>query len=67
MSMKAHELKTTKGDNMAQHIIIDGNPVDGYQFYGPFDSKDEACTYADENLDYGREWCIAKLVNPKGE
>jgi hypothetical protein len=52
---------------MAQHIIIDGNPVDGYQFYGPFESKDEACTYADENLDYGREWCIAKLVNPKGE
>jgi hypothetical protein len=58
--------KTTKGDKM-KYIILSGNPVEGYEFYGPFDTQESALKYADNNLDYGREWCFANLIAPKGE
>ena len=52
---------------MTQYVILDGNPLDGYSLYGPFDNENEAMRFADDNLDYGREWHITKLIEPKGE
>lgn len=50
-----------------KHIIVVGNPVEGYEFYGPFESPEDAIRYADNNLDYGDHWEIAKLKAPEGE
>ena len=50
-----------------KYIILSGNPVEGYEFYGPFDTQESALRYADNNLDYDREWCFAHLIEPKGE
>lgn len=47
-----------------KHLIVVGNPVDGYEFYGPFESPDDAIRYADNNLDYGDHWEITKLIDP---
>jgi hypothetical protein len=42
-------------------IVIFGNVVDGYSFYGPFKTSDEALDYA-RSLDEGDcHWEIAKL------
>lgn len=46
------------------HIIVCGNPIDGYEFYGPFENVNDAIRYADDNLDYGEPWSFAKLINP---
>ena len=45
-----------------QYIVISGNPVDGTNHAGPFDSADEAGQWADENS--GDEWWIVALTNP---
>lgn len=52
---------------MTQYIILCGNPVDGYDLYGPFDNDIDALRYADNNCDYGEGWTIAKLIKPEGE
>ena len=50
-----------------QYIIIDGNPVDGYQFYGPFDDGEKASYWANLELDRDPEWFVAKLNSPDEE
>ena len=42
-------------------IIVHGNPVDGVQFIGPFNSDDDIPERYTEPLD---EWWIAPLVEP---
>ena len=49
---------------MDKHIIVSGNPVDGYEFYGPFESSNDAIRFHDDELDYGDHWVIAKLIDP---
>lgn len=48
---------------MKTHIVVIGNPVDGYSFYGPFEDSEDACEFAEANLD---EWWLADLMNPEG-
>lgn len=40
------------------HIIITGNPVDGFEFIGPFDNVDDALVYlnTDPHLLDGDYW-----------
>ena len=44
-----------------QHIIITGNPVDGFQFTGPFTTHDDAVREADDS---GSDWWVADLTVP---
>lgn len=48
-----------------KHIIVVGNPVDGYEFYGPFDTSDDALRFHDSELDYGDHWEITQLKSPE--
>lgn len=45
------------------YIGIVGNPVDGFTFYGPFESAAEAIDYADRHF-CGRDWWLSD-VEPK--
>lgn len=46
---------------MTQHLIVAGNPVDGFTFHGPFDNMDEAYLHA-ETLD--ADWTLASCETP---
>jgi hypothetical protein len=43
-----------------QRIVVTGNLINGFSFYGPFGSSPEAVEWASENLK-GEEWWIAFL------
>lgn len=45
------------------NILIHGNPVDGFQFIGPFPDGEEISEYHTEPLD---EWWIGSLEAPLG-
>jgi len=47
-----------------QHIIVTGNPLDGLEFYGPFDTSDEAGEWAEKKIP-NNEWWIATLEDAK--
>ena len=48
---------------MNKYIIMYGNPIEGFTFVGPFDTKQEAIEYVDaEPTDY--DTCIAELLEP---
>jgi hypothetical protein len=50
------------------YIIVCGNPVDGFDYVGPFVDRDEATHYAEvENQRIGTYWWIAELVWPAPE
>ena len=42
------------------HIVVTGNPVDGFAFYGPFKTAEHANEEADEAFRH-EEWWIAPL------
>lgn len=42
------------------HIVMTGNPFDGYEFFGPFDDVDDACFWADRNAQW--EWYSVKIA-----
>lgn len=50
------------------HIIITGNPADGFKYYGPFESLSAADDAAgeDENI-YNDNWFYVKLQEPDNE
>lgn len=43
-------------------LLITGNPVDGFTYYGPFSDHDEASSLADR-CDHS-DWWICELVRP---
>lgn len=43
------------------HIIITGNPVDGFEYIGPFETGAEAVDWAHSNP-IKEEWWIAPLT-----
>lgn len=45
------------------HIIVTGNPVEGFEFIGPFDSDVDAARYGNEDPDM-EEWWISPLDRP---
>ncbi len=44
------------------YILATGNPKDGFQYIGPFDTADEASGYALDHLSY--EWWTIELDPP---
>jgi hypothetical protein len=49
-----------------KYILITGDPVDGFFYYGPFDTNDDAVAYADDEQ-HGMDWWVAELQPPKKE
>lgn len=47
-------------------IVIKGNPVEGFSFYGPFSSNEEANAYIDEMLSDVEAWTY-QLIAPVPE
>lgn len=50
------------------HIVIIGNPVDGFTHYGPFDDAAVATDWADEYVQadkYGLDWWVVDLHDPE--
>lgn len=53
------------GTKMA--IIVTGNPVDGFEFYGPFSTPHEAVEFANNDAHLDDSWHVADLhpVEPR--
>jgi hypothetical protein len=49
--------------NAVKYIVVFGNPVDGFNFRGPFDDHDLASEYADAS-EPNEYWWIAELDPP---
>lgn len=43
-------------------ILITGNPVDGLEFFGPFDEAEEATEFAEINAE--ADWWVAEVRSP---
>jgi translation initiation factor RLI1 len=48
-----------------QHIIVYGNPSDGFRFIGPFSNRERAENYLDTEISRENMW-IAELDEPAG-
>lgn len=46
--------------------IMFGNPVYGFRFIGPFDSKVDAVEYANEQI-MELDWWVIELDDPEGD
>jgi hypothetical protein len=44
-------------------IIITGDPVDGFDYTGPFDSAEKATEWAEEHCD--PDWWVADIFSPQ--
>lgn len=62
-----YEPTTPSPDALLPHIVVTGNPVDGYEFFGPFIGAVTAVECADEirGTD-GGEWQVAPLHPMQG-
>lgn len=47
-------------NGMGMHVVLVGNPVDGLTIYGPFDTGEDASTWADDYVS-SDAWWIAPL------
>jgi hypothetical protein len=47
-------------------LLIVGNPVDGFDYYGPFPDADAASEWAENNR-RDEVWWTTKLTTPKNE
>ena len=50
-------------DLMGMHILITGDPVDGFEYFGPFKTGEEAIAAGEDHLD--GDWWIAPLRGKK--
>ena len=48
-----------------KHIVIFGNPTDGFNYVGPFDTRDDALGWADDNVAREYDWWIATMAAPE--
>jgi hypothetical protein len=53
------------------HVIMTGNPIDGFQLFGPFTSSEEAAKFTDQ-IDGIELWVLpisdpVMLTDPVGE
>lgn len=46
-------------------ILVTGNPVDGFQFVGPFEDSDDAVRYAEDEEHRDTEWWLGDLESPE--
>lgn len=43
------------------YILIQGNPVEGFVYTGPFETREDVISAAEDN---GGDWWITQLVSP---
>lgn len=48
-----------------KYIVVEGNPVQGFQYFGPFDSTEEADDFAADQ-DSDEVWTV-RLLSESGE
>ena len=48
------------------HILVTGNPVDGFQYVGPFEDQTAVMLYVDQQRD-GIDWWMVELQPPPAE
>lgn len=46
-----------------KHLLVVGNPIDGFGFHGPFETEEEAVEYG-ENNNWDDNWNVAELQAP---
>jgi hypothetical protein len=46
-------------------LIVRGNPVIGFTYWGPFDDSADAVAWADENITVEYDWWLTELETPK--
>lgn len=46
------------------HIIIAGNPIDGFELYGPFDTHEDAEEWATNAKFNGPDWWTVEPIDP---
>lgn len=44
------------------YIVIVGNPVDGFSYYGPFEDRETAIKYAERNFRNSGDWWVHDLM-----
>lgn len=49
------------------HLLVMGNPVEGFVYHGPFPSEDQALNWGIANFPDGEDWWPAKLESPDPE
>jgi len=49
-----------------KYILVEGNPLSGFNFYGPFDNEAAAVRYAERDPE-DDEWWVADLLEPIDE
>jgi hypothetical protein len=49
---------------MKQAVLLVGNIVDGYRFYGPFPNAADALKWAEDTFAEQETWEVAKLSEP---
>ena len=47
---------------MNKFIQVEGNPLDGFKYNGPFDTFDAALADGEENIGGGADWWIIELI-----
>jgi hypothetical protein len=50
-----------------QHIVVRGNPVDGFEYSGPFKNAAAAAAYGNTDPHNEADWWIAPLYAPSEE
>lgn len=58
---EARAPETDDDGDAVKHLIVQGNPVDGFTYYGPFDTQQEAEDYV-LKYDNGESWWHAKMT-----
>lgn len=48
-----------------QYVVITGDPLLGFNFIGPFDSLEDADSWAENKL--GGDWWLTHLENPEDQ
>lgn len=49
---------------MNKFVLVEGNPVDGFTYTGPFNSSEEAVEYADDGVCTTADWWVAEMEFP---
>lgn len=53
-------------DHIGPHIIVTGNPIEGFNFIGPFPSVQDAATHGNSDADIPpADWWVAPLEAPE--
>lgn len=47
-------------------IVMFGNPMDGFNCVGPFETREQALDWADDNVAREYDWWLVPIADPEG-